>query len=146
LGWLWAGDLTNTIQYHLALNKSGGLGVHSDAIYRLTNYLITSQPKTVYAMDWGINPQVRMLTQNKIAPQEIFGYTWEADEDFENRLSVALGNPEAVFVFHWGTETIFPRRKIFDELLKARGLEIDQLALIGRKDGAPMFEVLKVKK
>jgi len=97
-------------------------------------------------MDWGFAPQIKMLTLGKIAPQEIFGYTFEADDDFENRLNVALDQPDAIFLFRWGTETLFQRRKIFDELVKARGGNIDQIALISRKDGAPMFEVLRVKK
>jgi len=146
LGWLWVSDLNVVKDYHLALNKSGGLGPHSDAIYRLSDYLTTQGNKTIYAMDWGFAPQVKMLTQNKAAPQEIFGYAWEADDDFKNRLSAALDKPEALFVFHWSNETIFPRREIFDSLLKERGWQVDQIAVISRRDGAPMFEVVRVKK
>jgi hypothetical protein len=146
LGWLWVSDLNVVKDYHLALNKSGGLGPHTDAVYRLTNYLITNDSKSIYAMDWGFAPQVKMLTQNKTAPQEIFGYAWEADDDFRNRLSAALDKPDALFVFHWSNETIFPRREIFDSMLKERGLRVDQVAVISRRDGAPMFEVVRVIK
>ena len=146
LGWLWVGDLNVVKDYHLALNKSGGLGPHTDAVYRLTDYLIANNSKPIYAMDWGFAPQVKMLTQNKTAPQEIFGYDWEADDDFRNRLSAALDKPNALFVFHWSNETIFPRREIFDSMLKERGLQVDQIAVISRRDGAPVFEVVRVVK
>ncbi|MEK7439775.1 MAG: glycosyltransferase family 39 protein, partial [Chloroflexota bacterium] len=141
LGWLWVSDLNVVKDYHLALNKSGGLGPHTDAVYRLTDYLQTQKDKPIYAMDWGFAPQVKMLTQNKVAPQEIFGYAWKADDDFKNRLSAALDKPNALFVFHWSNETIFPRREIFDSVLKERGLQVDQIAVISRRDGAPVFEV-----
>lgn len=146
LGWLWVGDLNVVKDYHLALNKSGGLGPHTDAVYRLTDYLQTQKDKPIYALDWGFAPQVKMLTQNKTTPQEIFGYAWEADDDFRNRLSAALDKPDALFVFHWSNETIFPRREIFDAMLKERGLQVDQIAVISRRDGAPMFEVVRIIK
>lgn len=145
LGWLWVGDLNVVKDYHFALNKSGGLGPHTDAVYRLTDYLQTQKDKPIYALDWGFAPQVKMLMQNKVSPQEIFGYAWEADDDFRNRLSAALGNPDALFVFHWSNETIFPRREIFDSMLKERGLQVDQIAVISRRDGAPVFEVVRVR-
>ncbi len=146
LGWLWVSDLNVVKDYHLVLNKSGGLGPHSDAIYRLTDYLQTQKGKPIYALDWGFAPQVKMLTLNKVPPQEIFGYAWEADDDFRNRLSAALDKPNALFVFHWSNETIFPRRDIFDSMLKEKGLRVDQIAVISRRDGAPMFEVVRVVK
>ncbi|MBI5080231.1 MAG: glycosyltransferase family 39 protein [Chloroflexi bacterium] len=133
LGWLWVSDLNVVKNYHLALNKSGGLGPHTDAVYRLTDYLQTQKDKPIYAMDWGFAPQVKMLTQNKVTPQEIFGYDWEADDDFKNRLGAALDKPNALFVFHWSNETIFPRREIFDSILKERGLQVDQIAVISRR-------------
>ncbi len=146
LGWLWVSDLNVVKDYHLALNKSGGLGPHTDAIYRLTDYLQTQKDKPIYALDWGFAPQVKMLTQNKVPPQEVFGYAWEADDDFKNRLGAALDKPNALFVFHWSNETIFPRRDIFDSMLKERGLQVDQIAVISRRDGAPVFEVVRVKR
>ncbi len=171
LGWLFARDVMVTIDYHLALNKSGGLGPHSDAIYRLVDYLADLTPprpspslkgrggwrgsrsdaapggvRSVIAMDWGFAPQVRMLTNGQIEPQEIFGYSWEADSDFEARLAAALDQPGALFVFHFPQETIFPRRQIFDAMMIERGLQVEQLAIISRRDGAPIFEVVRVQR
>ena len=50
LGWLWVSDLNVVKDYHLALNKSGGLGPHTDAVYRLTDYLQTQ--KTNRSTQW----------------------------------------------------------------------------------------------
>jgi hypothetical protein len=145
LGALWARDVAVTVAYHRALNASGGLGPHSDAIYRMAHYLESNREDSVAAMDWGIAPQVKMLTGGRVAPQEIFGYTWEPDEGFVERLGEAA-DPGALFVFHFPQETIFPRREAFDQFAAAKGWETEQVAVISRRDGAPVFEVVRLKK
>jgi hypothetical protein len=142
---LFGGDVAVTLQYHGVLEKSGGLGPHSDAVYRLVDFLKTEQAPYVAAMDWGFAPQVRMLTGDAIQPAEVFGYTWEPDGGFADRLNAALDTPGAIFVFHFPQETIFPRRELFDAAVQARGWQLQQLTIISRRDGAPIFEVLRVK-
>jgi 4-amino-4-deoxy-L-arabinose transferase-like glycosyltransferase len=146
LGMLWAQDVFVVAQYHAALNKSGGLGPHSDAVYRLTDYLEENGDGPVAAMDWGFAPQVRMLTGDKVAPQEIFGYTWETDEGFAGRLDEFAAQPGALFVFHFPQETIFPRREAFDAYVQSQGWGAEQVAIISRRDGAPVFEVVRVRR
>jgi 4-amino-4-deoxy-L-arabinose transferase-like glycosyltransferase len=141
---LWGNDLVVTGQYHVVLNQTGGLGPHSDAVYRLIDTLKEHSDDPVVAMDWGFAPQVRMLTNDAIQPQEVFGYTWEPDEGFIDRLNAALDQPEALFVFHFPQETIFPRREQFDAALAARGWVANTVAIISRRDGAPIFEILSV--
>jgi hypothetical protein len=142
---LWGNDLAVTGQYHVVLNQTGGLGPHSDAVYRLIDTLKEHSDEPVVAMDWGFAPQVRMMTSEAIQPQEVFGYTWEPDEGFTDRLNAALDQPEALFVFHFPQETIFPRREQFDAALAARGWVADTVAIISRRDGAPVFEILRVR-
>ncbi len=146
LGFLWTQDIFVVAQYHLALNKSGGLGPHSDAVYRLVDFLEENAGAPVAAMDWGFAPQVRMLTAGRVAPQEIFGYTWETDEGFADRLAEVAAQPGALFVFHFPQETIFPRREVFDAYVQSQGWGVEQVAVISRRDGAPVFEVVRVKK
>ena len=146
LGFLWAQDVFVVTQYHLALNKSGGLGPHSDAVYRLVDYLEENGDGPVAAMDWGFAPQVRMLSNGRVAPQEIFGYTWETDEGFADRLAEAAAQPGTLFVFHFPQETIFPRREVFDAYAQSQGWGAEQVAVISRRDGAPVFEVVRVER
>ena len=148
LGFLWTQDVFVVARYHAALNKSGGLGPHSDAVYRLVDYLEENADANtpVAAMDWGFAPQVRMLTGGKVAPQEIFGYTWETDEGFTDRLAEVAVQPGALFVFHFPQETIFPRREAFEAYLQSQGWQAEQVAILSRRDGAPVFEVVRVKR
>jgi hypothetical protein len=143
---LFARDVMVTVQYHAALKTSGGLGPHTDAVYRLTDWLKENAHGPVVAMDWGYAPQVRMLTDDGLQPAGIFGYTWEADEGFADRLNAALDEPEALFIFHFPQETIFPRRTLFDAAVSEHGWQIENLAIISRRDGAPVFEVMRVRR
>lgn len=143
---LFSRDVMATVQYHAALDRTGGLGPHSDAVYRLTDWLKENADGPVVAMDWGFAPQVRLLTRGGILPDEIFGYTWEADEGFADRLAAALDDPDALFVFHFPQETIFPRREQFDAAARERGWQVEPLAIISRRDGAPVFEVVRVER
>jgi len=148
LGMLFAGDVMTTMQYHAALKESGGLGPHSDAVYRLIDWLNENVPKgaPIIAVDWGFAPQMRMLSRGELDPQEIFGYSWEADEGFAERLDAALDQPGALFVFHFPQETIFPRREPFDAAVSERRWQVEQLAIISRRDGAPVFEVARIER
>jgi len=145
---LFASDVFVTARYHVVLSQSGGLGPHSDAVYRLADWLKENAPEgaPVVAMDWGFAPQVKMLTGGGIVPQEVFGYTWEPDEGFADRLNPALDTPGTLFIFHFPQETIFPRREQFDALVKERGWQVEQWVIISRRDGAPMFEIVRVEK
>jgi hypothetical protein len=146
VGGLWARDVAVTVDYHRALNASGGLGPHSDAVYRLADYLESNGEAAVAAMDWGFGPQVKMLSGGRVAPQEIFGYTWEPDEGFSDRLGAVTADPAALFVFHFPQETIFPRREAFDSFIAAQGWQAEQIAVISRRDGGPVFEIVRIKK
>lgn len=147
LGALWARDVVVTVEYHRALNASGGLGPHSDAVYRLSQYLESNGDWSVAAMDWGFGPQVALLTRGRILPQEIFGYNLgQPDEGFRDRLETAAANPATLFVFHLPQETIFPRREAFDHFVAAQGWTTEQVAVISRRDGAPVYEIVRLKK
>ncbi|MBI4314695.1 MAG: glycosyltransferase family 39 protein [Chloroflexi bacterium] len=145
LGGLFARDVTVTLDYHRALQQSGGLGPHSDAVYRLTDFL-KEAAAPVAAMDWGFAPQVRMLTRGGVSPVEVFGYSWEADAGFADRVSAALDDPATLFVFHVSQETIFPRRAAFEALVVQRGARIEPVTIISRRDGAPVFEVVRLNR
>ncbi len=140
---VFARDLRVDLIYHRFLQSRGGLGPHSDAIYRLTEALAKYPPGTqVLAMDWGFAPQVRYLSGEEVAPVEVFGYSLAPDPEFAARLRPYLEQPGAVFIFHWPQETIFPRREVFDALSAERGLEAEVLQDIARRDGAPVFRLV----
>lgn len=147
IGGLITRDVWADVNYHRALARTGGLNSHSDAVYALAAYIDqTSNPGPVLALDWGMAPVVRFLTAGRVAPDEIFGYSWEPDAEFDARLAVALDDQHALFILHWPQETIFPRREAFEEALAGRGLRAVTVRTFSRRDGAPIFDVVRVEK
>ncbi|MDP7545631.1 MAG: hypothetical protein QGG31_07670, partial [Anaerolineales bacterium] len=63
---LVSGDVTADMHMHRALAKGGGEGPHSAAIYALAERLQSLHPTHTVALDWGIAPQVRYLTAERI--------------------------------------------------------------------------------
>ena len=138
-------DIAVDAFYHRTLAASGGLGVHSDAIYRLVDELERLGAERVVAMDWGFAPQVQQLTNNQIVPVEVFGYTWETDVEFTERIDPFIFQPETLFVFHWPNETIFPRKAEFESFAVENEIPFEQISVVSRRDGAPVFEIIVVR-
>ena len=137
-------DVQVNLFYHSVLRRSGGEGQYSDAIYHLVDALESRPRSTVVALDWGFAPQVRYLTEERIIPHEIFGYTREVDQGFAPRVEQLLAVPDAVFVAHFPNETFFPRRKAFENVAAANGFGVEVQEIVAGRTGAPIFELLVV--
>lgn len=135
-----AGDIHATVRYHQMLAQLGGAGGHTDAVYRLAE-AVRGLNAPVYALDWGFAPQVRFLTAEAVQPVEIFGYTWEADEAYADRLRAALTEPGAVFIISAPDNTVFPRRQATQAVLAEAGWQWRTTQLILRRDTVPAFEI-----
>jgi hypothetical protein len=136
-------DVQVSRHYLQELQKSGGLGTLSDAIYRLASEMERFPSGTpLVALDWGISQPLRYLTAEQMQPAELFGYSWEVDAGFATRLEPYLQNPNSVYILHWEQETIFPgRREALQALADAHHLQVVSVTSVGRGDGAPYYEV-----
>ncbi|MDP6793705.1 MAG: glycosyltransferase family 39 protein, partial [Anaerolineales bacterium] len=118
---LTGSDVFTDLHMHRALKKSGGEGPHSAAIHTLAEQLQRLQPTHTVALDWGISPQVRYLTAERIAPSEVFGYSPTTDAGFGERLHPFFQHPGTIYVLHTPDETIFHRRIEFAQEAASRG-------------------------
>ncbi len=141
---LAAGDLWVDLHYHQALARSGGYAAHSDASYALARYLQERGPASPLAMDWGIDAPVQFLTLGAINPIEIFGYEWEPDRAFEERLARFLPHPDNLYIFHSPGETIFQRRGAFDRLVLGMGKTSRVEKVILDRSGKSLFVLVRV--
>jgi 4-amino-4-deoxy-L-arabinose transferase-like glycosyltransferase len=137
-------DLQVDLRYHQALARSGGYAAHSDASYELARYLQDQGIASPLAMDWGIDATVQFLTLGAVNPIEIFGYEWEPDRAFEERLVRFLPNPDNVYVFHSPGETIFHRRQAFDRLVVEMGKVSRVEEVILDRSGKSIFVLVRV--
>jgi hypothetical protein len=141
---LAVGDLRTDLSYHQALTRSGGYAAHSDAGYELARYLQGQGVASPLAMDWGIDAPVQFLTRGAVNPIEIFGYGWESDEAFEERLVRFLPDPDNLYIFHSPGETIFHRRQAFDRLVVEAGKVSRVEKVILDRSGKSIFVLVRV--
>lgn len=138
---LIARDLHTNIQMHNTLGQVGGESPHTDAIYSLANHLDSISPQNTVALDWGFAPQVRFLTNERIKPHEVFGFTEQADTGFVKRLDSFYPNNDTVYVIHTDEKAFIHRRTDFELYASSRGYKLDKIATIMQSSGAPIFDL-----
>ena len=142
---LGGSSLWTDVQYHRALARTGGLADHSDAVYRLGNELSARNIATPYALDWGFDAPLILVSKGRINPIEIFGYeSYEhPDAGFANRIRPLLLNPNSYFLVHAPDRTNFPgRREALLDAAHALGIKLDTVAVVRERSGAPHTELL----
>jgi hypothetical protein len=143
---LWLSvDAWNSVRYHQALARSGGLASHSDAIDRLAQWLDQRDVRQPLALDWGIEAQVRYLTGNRVQPLEIFGYERldQPDDGFAGRAGQFLADPTRFYIVRMPEETVFRgRREALESLAAAQGQGLMVQEAIYDRSGRVMFVIL----
>ncbi len=156
-GWMAAGifiaamslsGLRADVNYHRALAATGGYADHSDAVYRLTDELLARGIVSPYALDWGFDAPVILISQGRVNPIEVFGYEPydRPDDAFPQRMQPLLQDPNAYFLVHAPDRTNFPgRREALQALAAELGLEMETVAIIRERSGAPHTEIWHAK-
>ncbi len=132
------------IGYHKALAATGGFADHSDAVYRLTDELLARHIEHPYALDWGFDAPVILISQGRVNPIEIFGYEPydRPDDGFADRVRPMLQDPNSYFLVHAPDRTNFPgRREALQQIADEMGIELETIAIIRERSGAPHTEI-----
>lgn len=143
---LAASSIRADVQYHQALAASGGYADHSDASYRLTETLLEQDIHSPYALDWGFDAPVILISRGEVNPIEYFGYDrFDAPDDgFADRIRPLLHNPDAIFLLHAPDRTNFPgRREALMALAAEAGVQLETVAIIRERSGAPHTEIIR---
>jgi hypothetical protein len=119
------------------LSTTGGVGLWSDSIYTLADYLEEKYPdQEVKILDWGLQNNLFVLTEGRLHTREIFGepHTSEIEE-------VKKGG---VFLLNGAHHRQFPAAS--EEFLKA--LEISHVParhfVVRQENGAPYVEIVEI--
>jgi len=142
---LGGSGLRADVQYHRALARTGGFADHSDAVYRLDNELLSRGVTSPYALDWGLDAPLVLVSGGRINPIEIFGYEHydHPDASFTDRIRPLLLNPNSYFLVHAPDRTNFPgRREALMDAASALGIKLDVIAIAHERSGAPHTELL----
>ncbi len=135
------------VRYLQSLRRTGGVGIWSDAIYRLAEYA-QDHPDQYYAlMDWGFSNQLLVLTNGKIKKEESYVSIKDSrnEEEKMNRMCHLLERSDRLFVFHAKKYEIFPLLDTFSQALQKCQRRAQLIETFYQRDGQPvylMYEVL----
>ncbi len=138
-------DLWVNEQYHEQLGVMGGSGRFSDAIYKLAAYLDEQKIAEPVALDWGIEKNVRVLTGDRVRPVELFGFSAEADEAFQQRAREMLADPARRYIVLWDRFAVYNRRLVFTQIAESMGREVVEVFIAHERSGLPVYVVLQAK-
>ena len=145
LALLMISGLRADIGYHKALTATGGYADHSDAVYRLSDELLARGITSPYALDWGFDAPLILVSKGQVNPVEIFGYEPydHPDDGFADRITPMLQNPDSYFLLHAPDRTNFPgRREALQAVADELGIKLETIAVIRERSGAPHTEIL----
>lgn len=138
------GDLNTTGRYYVSLTQFGGVGRFSDAIYPLADYLDRHNFISPAALDWGLQKNLLILTNGRVIPIEIFGYSPAPDAGFRERVLASLCD-ECVFVNVDQAYAVYPREAAFRQILAEAGYAIAEEIVFRERSGQAAYEVYRVK-
>jgi 4-amino-4-deoxy-L-arabinose transferase-like glycosyltransferase len=136
--------------YYRVLNQTGGIGMWSDSIYQLADYLKDDR-RVISCMDWGIHINLLYLSQGHLHSRETFTpfVSSRGDRTDMERL---LAEPGQVFVFHtpkfsgiYTVAQVDPRETFF-QTAKAIGATVTLEKTIYQRDGDPLFELYTINR
>ena len=139
-------DLISNLLIHRNLMVTGGESPHSDAIYNLANHLDKLESKHVVSLDWGFAPQIQYLTNNRIKPIEIYGFTTNPENDFHNRIDSFYPHTNTIYIMHTKDKTFIDRHEHFNEYVAKIGYQTKKKNSILQTNGTPIFELFTIEK
>lgn len=110
------------LRYHQLLDRSGGSGLFSAAIYNLSETLMEAYPdRSLQLMDWGLNHTLFFLSSGKLNTNEPF---WDMvdGKNTDKLMLQLLENRQHVFVFNAPSEALYPEVYYkFHQMIDANG-------------------------
>jgi hypothetical protein len=141
---LLAMNLLVVNQYQLQLERDGGAGNFTDALFTLSSTLAASPQRTSYILDWGMQYSLELMHRGALHLSSATDplSTSQPNEPQRRALTAMLATPGAVFVNH------VPEREVFkeagsrmDRFAGAAGYRREPLRTIYDSNGRPVFEI-----
>jgi 4-amino-4-deoxy-L-arabinose transferase-like glycosyltransferase len=138
--------LTNTYWNRLA--KEGAAGSWNNAIFPLSDYLLTTHPRTVYTADWGILNSLRLLGRGELPLNELCYQLRIENLSTTTQQSIVekLSATDYLLVGHTTQFEVFPGiSKRLSELELSHGFRKQTLTRINDSNGRAVFEVFRFR-
>ena len=138
-------DVWVDVNHHSKLAETGGSGRFSDAVYKIAAWLDEQKITQPVALDWGIDKQIRLLTNDRVRPLEIFGYAPEPDDAFRAQARALLRDPARRYVLLADQFAVYNRRAEFTRLAGALGRQINIVFIAHERSGLPVYVVIEAR-
>lgn len=138
-------DMRTVWAYHSEVERVGGEGLFSDAIYALASDLAMPNSPAPVALDWGFRRNIQLLTGNAVSPED--GYTFCSDPGIEARtwLEERILRGDGLYLLHTPEHTVFSG---YDALLAEAAYRLGREPVLRRtyvqRDGRPVYRVYEV--
>lgn len=138
-------DLWVSEQHHATLTRTGGSGRFSDAVYKLATHLDSERIAAPIALDWGIEKSVRVLTNDRVRPEEIFGFSAQPDDTFNQQVRELLRDPSRQYIVLWDRFAVYNRRQAFTQIANSMGMQVTETFIAHEQSGLPVYVMLQAK-
>jgi 4-amino-4-deoxy-L-arabinose transferase-like glycosyltransferase len=136
------GNLNASITYFRGLNRTGGYGRFSDAIYDLADFLIDNRISRPITVDWGFTSNTLVLTEGKVKPVDIF---WHTGEDFVEKCEEHFRVPHNVYIFYTPEFRVIDHLDAFKDVAADLGKRVILERTFRQRDGKPVIELYSVQ-
>jgi len=131
------------------LERTGGTGLFSDAIYELADYLVENNVEKPIAVDWNFI-QLVIITGGKVDPVDITyasrDLTPSQKEVFMKNCKSLFADPNRVYLFHSERYTWFTGHfPLFEQAAKSMNKSVVLLKTFYQRDGEPIILVYSVQ-
>jgi hypothetical protein len=137
-----------TNQFHSEFIEYGPVGVWTDAILPLADYMREYTSMDIYTVDWGMNNSLRLLDRGTLRLQEAtFAILKDSPDELDRGyLLRMIRNNDAVIVAHTASFEVFPGINArLNGLAKGLGYRQEPIATIYDHEGRPVFQVFHYK-
>ncbi len=138
-------DLWVSEQHHATLTRTGGSGRFSDAVYKLATHLDTEHIDAPIALDWGIEKSVRLLTDDRVRPEEVFGFSAQPDDAFNQQVRELLRDPSRQYIVLWDRFAVYNRLQAFTQIANSMGMQVTETFIAHEQSGLPVYVMLQAK-
>jgi len=136
-------NLASISAYHSFIKRTGGVGIYSDAIYKLSDWLETNNYNIVVAGDWGFSANIEFHTKRKI----LVDWIYPSNDSFPltNELELIyyfknlFNEPNKIFIFRYRTKNF----NIVNTFAKKINKKLVLIKTFFRRDNVPIYQVYK---
>lgn len=141
---LFITNLVTVVSLNNSLEKTGGVGFWSDAIYDLNEYLY-SRGETIAAMEWGFTNNLIVLSKGKVRISRVYKEFWEKGISAE--VIKPFLSEKSRYLFHTPDFTEFqPAYDGLSEAAARSGYSVHEEKFFYQRDAQKVYSIYRLER